>query len=305
MRKVRALPTVDRAVRVLITGASGQLGSDLKQLLDDRYDVVALPREELDIADDGALETTFERVAPTLVLNCAAFHNVEVCETDEDRSFEVNARAVKRMAQRCAATDARLVHLSTNYVFDGRSGAPYIEDDRPNPRSVYAISKLAGEQMALAYCPDALVVRSAGLYGLHGSVSKGGNFVTRMLGRARSDGELRMVADQLLTPTYTGDLAQALMDAVGAGVTGVLHLTNGGRCSWHEFTAAIMENAGIQVRIEAVSTTRPAGTAERPLNGVLSSARVQGAALAPMRHWREALDDYMSLAGLTASAATR
>jgi dTDP-4-dehydrorhamnose reductase len=292
-------------VSVLITGAGGQLASDLEQLLEERGDVVALAREELDIADDDALEATFARVEPALVLNCAAFHNVEVCEREEDRSFEVNARAVKRMAERCAATGARLVHVSTNYVFDGRAGSPYIEDDRPNPRSVYAISKLAGEQMALAYCPDALVVRSAGLYGLHGSASKGGNFVTRMIGRARETGELRMVADQLLTPTYTGDLAQGLLDAVAAGVTGLLHLTNAGRCSWHEFTVAIMENAGIDVPIKPVATTRPEGAAERPLNGVLASARVEAAGLTPMRHWREALGDYMSLAGLAASAATR
>ena len=134
------------------------------------------------------------------MFNCAAFHNVEVCEREEDSAFAVNARAVKRLAERCAADGARFVHLSTNYVFDGTAAAPYAEDDAPNPRSIYAISKLAGEHTALAYAPDALVVRTAGLYGLHGSVSKGGNFVTRMIARAREQGALKVVADQRLTP---------------------------------------------------------------------------------------------------------
>ena len=136
----------------------------------------------------------------------------------------------------CAATGAKLVHFSTNYVFDGTSAEPYAEGDRPSPRSVYAISKLAGEHAALAYAPGALVVRTAGLYGMHGSESKGGNFVTRMLARAREQGSLRMVADQRLTPTFTADLARAVVEAVDADADGVLHLTNSGECSWHEFT---------------------------------------------------------------------
>ena len=153
---------------------------------------------------------------PDAVFNCAAFHNVDLCEREEDRSFEVNARAVKRLAERCAERGAKLVHMSTNYVFDGTAPEPYREDDRPNPRSVYAISKLAGEHAALAYAPGALVVRGAGLYGLHGSASKGGNFVTRMVERAREQGELKMVADQRLAPTFTADLAAGVDRRGGA-----------------------------------------------------------------------------------------
>ena len=172
-------------------------------LLAERGEVRAAGREELDVADDAAVAAAMAELSPTLVVNCAAFHNVDVCEREEDRSFEVNARAVKRLAEACATTGAKLVHFSTNYVFDGTSSEPYDEDDRPSPRSVYAISKLAGEHAALAYAPGALVVRTAGLYGMHGSESKGGNFVTRMLARAREQGSLRMVADQRLTPTFT------------------------------------------------------------------------------------------------------
>jgi dTDP-4-dehydrorhamnose reductase len=280
--------------RVLITGARGQLGSDLSVVLAERGEVRAAGHEELDVTDDAAVGAAMSALQPTLVVNCAAFHNVDVCEREEDRSFEVNARAVKRLAQACAATGAKLVHFSTNYVFDGSRAEPYGEDDPPSPQSVYAISKLAGEHAALAYAPGALVVRTAGLYGMHGSESKGGNFVTRMLARAREQGILRMVADQRLTPTFTGDLAQAVAEALDADADGVLHLTNSGECSWHEFTLAIMDIAGIDVPVEAARTDTGPGQVQRPRNGVLRSVRTDALGLSPLRPWTEALSDYMS-----------
>jgi len=188
------------SARVLITGGGGQLASDLAALLPGGAKVLAPPRTVLDVTDDAAVAAVFEEFQPTTVFNCAAFHNVEVCEREEDQAFAVNARAVKRLASRSAAAGAKFVHLSTNYVFDGTAAAPYDENALPNPRSIYAISKLAGEHAALAYGPSALVVRTAGLYGLHGSASKGGNFVTRMIARAREQGALKVVADQELTP---------------------------------------------------------------------------------------------------------
>ncbi|MGO9954549.1 MAG: dTDP-4-dehydrorhamnose reductase [Solirubrobacteraceae bacterium] len=287
--------------RVLITGGTGQLASDLLAALQGRAEVRAPSRQELDITDDAGLERAFEELQPTLVINCAAFHNVEVCERDEDQAFAVNARAVARIARRTEALGAKLVHLSTNYVFDGTATGAYTEDAMPAPGSIYAISKLAGEHAALAYCANALVIRTAGLYGLHGSASKGGNFVVRMLGRAREQATLSVVADQLLTPTFTSDLSAGILDAVGAGVGGLLHLTNAGATSWHEFTESIMELAGVDVPVTAVSTTRAAGSAARPLNGVLRSAVVDRAGLAPLRPWREALADYMARAALIAA----
>jgi dTDP-4-dehydrorhamnose reductase len=188
--------------------------------------------------------------------------------------------------------------MSTNYVFAGDRPEPYAEDDLPSPRSIYAISKLAGEPAALAYAPGSLVVRTAGLYGLHGSASKGGNFVTRMVARAKEEGELRMVADQRLSPTFTADLAAALIEAEERGVDGLLHLTSSGACSWHDFTLAILEIAGIEANVEAVETTRAPGGADRPLNGVLARERADALGLTPLRHWRDALGDYMTRAGL-------
>jgi dTDP-4-dehydrorhamnose reductase len=292
-----------RTARVLITGGGGQLASDLAAQLGDGAEVFAPSRTELDVTDDAAVNAVFERVRPTVVYNCAAFHNVEVCEREEDRAFEVNARAVKRLAARCAEDGARLVHLSTNYVFDGAADRPYVEDDLPSPRSIYSISKLAGEHAALAYAPGALVVRTAGLYGLHGSASKGGNFVTRMIARAREQGALKVVADQRLTPTFTSDLATGILAAVEAGVTGTLHVTNSGATSWHGFTEAIMELAGVSVPVEPVDTVIPPGAADRPLNGVLASPASERAGLAPLRPWRTALADYLEHAGLLAAHA--
>ena len=292
------------AGRVLITGGGGQLASDLEeQLTGAGVEVRALGRTELDITDDDAVASAFE-FGPEVVYNCAAFHNLDVCEREEDRSFEVNARAVKRLGERCREAGSKLVHLSTNYVFDGTAEDPYREDDRPNPRSIYAISKLSGEYCALWYAPGSLVVRGGGLYGLHGSASKGGNFVTRMVGRARDQGELRMVADQRLSPTFTSDLAAALIEAVDAGAEGVHHLTASGACSWFEFTEAIIEIAGIDVPIEAVTTSVPPGGVDRPLNGVLARPAADAAGLTPLRHWREALEDYMNRAGLAAAGAS-
>jgi dTDP-4-dehydrorhamnose reductase len=291
------------AARVLITGGGGQLASDLEAQLRGDAEVLAPSRAELDITDEAAVRAVFDRLRPTAVYNCAAFHNVDVCEREEGRAFEVNAQAVKRLAAACADHGARFVHLSTNYVFDGTAERPYGEHDLPSPRSIYAISKLAGEHAALAYAPGALVVRTAGLYGRHGSVSKGGNFVTRMIARAREQGALKVVADQRLTPTFTPDLAAGILAAVDAAVTGTLHITNSGETSWHGFTEAIMELAGVSVPVEAVGTVRQPGAADRPLNGVLVSSVSERAGLAPLRPWRTALADYLEHAGLLATPA--
>jgi dTDP-4-dehydrorhamnose reductase len=281
-------------VKALITGGGGQLASDLQELLGD--DAVALSHAELDVADASALTRAIDDAQPDVVINCAAFHNLDVCEAEPDQAWAVNVRAVREMAQRAP----RLVHLSTNYVFDGRREEPYAEHDLPAPRSVYALTKLAGEHAALAYGSRSLVVRAAGLYGVHGSVSKGGNFVQRMLARGRETGALKMVADQRLQPTFTVDLAAAIVDALERDATGVVHLTAADACSWHEFTVAIMELAGLDVPVEAVSTTVPPGGVDRPLNGVLARPGADALGLATLRPWREGLEDYMTRAGLAA-----
>ncbi len=281
-------------MRALITGASGQLGSDLAALLGD--EARAFSREELDIADRRALDRVFAELDPDVVFNCAAFHNLDECERNPASAFGINVEAVRDLAAR----GSKLVHVSTNYVFDGRREAPYAENDVPAPRSIYAISKLAGEHAALAYGTDTLVVRAAGLYGLSGSASKGGNFIQRMLARAREQGSLRVVADQRLQPTFTADLAEAIVAAVRGGASGVVHLTAEGSCSWHEFTEAIVELAGVGVPVEPATTTVEPGGIDRPLNGVLARPRADELGIPRLRGWREALEDYMTRARLRA-----
>ncbi len=283
-------------MRTLITGGGGQLASDLAALLGE--DARSFTREQLDIGDEHAVERAYSEVEPEVVINCAAFHNLDACEREPERAFSVNVEAVRALARR----GVPLVHISTNYVFDGRREEPYAEDDLPFPRSVYALSKLAGEYAALAYGERSLIVRTAGLYGRHGSASKGGNFVQRMLARARKDGALRVVADQRLQPTFTADLAAGILDAIGSRAEGVLHLTASGSCSWYEFTQAIMAQAGVEVSIEPTATEVGADGIDRPLNGVLSRPRADALGLGELRPWQDALSDYMKSAGLTAGA---
>jgi dTDP-4-dehydrorhamnose reductase len=188
-------------------------------------------------------------------------------------------------------------------VFDGERDQPYAETDLPSPQSVYAITKLAGEHAALAYGEHSLVIRTAGLYGLQGSASKGGNFAQRMIARAREQGSVRMVADQYLQPTFTADLARAIVDAVRTRVQGVVHLTASGSCSWYEFTVAIMSRAGIDVPIEPVSTVVAPGGVRRPFNGVLARPVADMHRIPELRRWDAALTDYMERAGLLTSLA--
>ena len=281
-------------MRALITGGGGQLASDLHSRLGDQ--AVTLSRAELDITDVAAVDRAFDTAQPDVVFNCAAYHNLDQCEANPARSFAVNVEAVRNLALR----GAKLVHVSTNYVFDGRRPEPYGEADLPSPRSIYAISKLAGEYAALGYGSDALVVRTGGLYGLHGSASKGGNFIQRMLARAREQDSLQVVSDQFLQPTYTGDLADALLDAVRRDAGGTVHLTASDACSWHQFTEAIMEIAGVDIPVKPAETVVAPGGIDRPLNGVLARPRADALGLAALPGWRDGLERYMAEAGLAA-----
>lgn len=279
-------------MRAIITGGGGQLASDLQALLGDRAQ--SFSHAELDITDTARVSQVVAQLKPDVLFNCAAFHNVDVCEREPEQAWRVNVDAVRNLAR----ISPHLVHLSTNYVFDGRRPEPYGEGDLPSPRSVYALTKLAGEYAALAYSDRALVVRTAGLYGLHGSKSKGGNFIQRMIARARAQGSLQVVDDQRLQPTFTADLAPAVMAAAERGSTGIVHLTASGDCSWYEFTRAIMARAEIEVPIEPTQTAVSPGGVDRPPNGVLARPRADELGLPPLRTWEEALTDYMNRAGL-------
>src|SRR5258706_9236577 len=226
--------------RTLLIGATGQLGSELAQLLAGPS-LIAVSHDELEITDAAAVDALLATVRPDVVVNTSAFHAVDRCEDEPKRAFAVNALAVRHLARRAAEHGSLLVHFSTDYVFAGDGHRPYREDDLPLPRSAYATSKLAGECFVRALATRHLVVRSAGLFGGAGSAGKGGNFVAAILRRARAGEALRVVADQITAPTYTRDLAAtvaALVDralADPAIATGIVHATAAGQCSWHEF----------------------------------------------------------------------
>ena len=283
-------------MRALITGAAGQLGSDLVALLGD--DAHPYTHAQLDISSDADVQRAFAEAQPDVVINCAAFHNLDVCEREPHNAFAINVEAVRRLARH----GVPLVHVSTNYVFDGDREHPYSEADLPNPRSIYAISKLAGEYAALAYAPRALVIRTTGLYGLSGNASKGGNFVQRILGRAREGATLSVVDDQRVQPTYTAALAAAIIEAVTVGARGVIHLTAAGECTWCQYTRAIMAHAGLDVEVGASATVKTPDSVDRPLNGVLARPRADSLGLTPLRPWDVALAHYMSTAGLAKAA---
>jgi len=225
-----------------------------------------------------------ERERPQVVFNCAAYNAVDAAESDPGGAFEVNARGPELLAAECSRLGARLVHFSTNYVFDGSAGRPYREADDPNPQSAYARSKREGE---LAVLETGLVIRTAGVYGQVGSAVKGGSFPQRILARARSGEALRVVDDQRLNPTYARDLAAGAVALVESGAAGLVHLVAEGCCSWRDLALETLRLAALEVEVEAITTQALGAAAPRPLNGCLESSRVS-----PLRPWRAALKAY-------------
>ena len=271
---------------VLVTGAAGQLGGDLLRRLPG---ATGRSREQLDITDFHAVSDAIRELGPELVFNCAAYNAVDQAESEVESAFAVNADGAANVARAAAGAEARLVHFSTNYVFDGRREGAYGENDPPSPESAYGRSKRAGEVAVLAALPDALVIRSAGLFGRGGSAIKGGSFPDRILARARSGAPLRIVDDQRLNPTYTGHLAAAAIAVAEERLTGILHLVANGCCSYYELTLEVLRQAGVEADVEPITTAQLKAPASRPANGCLASIR-----RAALPHWREGVADLLA-----------
>jgi dTDP-4-dehydrorhamnose reductase len=283
--------------RILLLGASGQLGTDLARVLASR-DLVALPREVLDVTDAAATADAVARHAPAVVLNATAFNRVDDAETDPAPAFAVNAVAAHHLARAATRVGARLVHFSTDYVFGARGPGPFDEDAQPAPANAYGVSKLAGEHLVQSADPRHLVVRTAGLYGAAGARGKGGNFVETMLRLAREGRPIRVVADQVLTPTYTADLADAVRRLLHADPPGgVYHLTNGGACSWFEFARRVFALTGLAPDLAPTTSVAYGAPARRPANSVLRNTRFAALGLGPLRPWPDALRAYLSQRG--------
>ncbi|TMI82347.1 MAG: dTDP-4-dehydrorhamnose reductase [Bacillati bacterium ANGP1] len=288
-------------MRVTVLGARGQLGHDLVAELRG-CDVTPLTHADLDVCDADGVRAALRSIRPHVVINTAAFHRVDECETDPARAFAVNTFAVRDLARACADRECVLVHVSTDYVFGGEKPTPYTEEDAPKPLNVYGVSKLSGEYFVAALCPMHFIVRTSGLYGLAGASGKGGNFVETMLRLARAGTPIRVVDDQVLTPTYTADLAQAIASLIRTEAFGLYHINNSGQCSWHRFAATTFELAGLKPELSAITTQAFGATARRPLFSVLAHKKFARLTSNWMRPWQEALKAYLRAKGSLARA---
>ncbi len=276
----------------LLIGANGQVGSELRQVFND-YDLVPLTHADLELTDRAQVTEIVGTYRPALIINTAAHNRVDECEDYPERAFAVNALAVRDLALAAKAIEAALVHFSTDYVFDGRQHRPYREADPPGPLSVYATSKLAGEYFIRAIHERHFVIRTCGLYGLAGSRGKGGNFVETMLRLAEEGKEIRVVGDQVLTPTSAKELARKVRELVNTGAYGLYHITNQGECSWFRFAQAIFELSGIRPVLTETTSTAFGARANRPAYSVLDNTNLRSLGLDDLRDWRDALKEYL------------
>ncbi len=277
-------------MRALITGAGGQLATELAQTAPPGWSVVALSRAHLDIGDGAAVEAAVARARPDLIFNAAAYTAVDRAESEPDLAFRVNRDGPAALATAAKAVGARLVHVSTDFVFDGSAGKPYAPDHPTAPLGVYGASKGAGEEAVLSAAPEALIVRTAWVY-----AASGANFLKTMLRLMASREEVRVVADQVGAPTAAADLAQALWTLTAQDQGGVLHFTNAGVASWYDFAQAIADEGLATGVLPRACRVTPIGTADyptparRPSYSVLDCSETWTRLGAPARHWRAAL----------------
>ena len=282
--------------KLLITGGRGQFGRATVERFSGPdaaglWEVVAVGRDQLDVSDRRAVDERVVALKPAVIIHAAAMTDVDGCERDPAAAFRVNALGTLYIAEAAAAIGARLIAISTDFVFDGEKPSPYFEQDASSPLSVYGESKLAGEQHALRVASDALVVRTAWLYGPGGR-----NFVDTILKAGAAGGPLRVVADQAGSPTWTHDLAEALAQLVDAPLTGVVHIANAGHATRYELARRALDAAGLEsVRVEPVTSVEVPRPARRPRHAVLGSRVLAAAGIAPLRHWEEALADHIAV----------
>jgi dTDP-4-dehydrorhamnose reductase len=278
--------------RILVIGAKGMLGRDLVEVLrtSSRNDeVVAWDLGDLDIREEQSTIAKIESIYPEIVINVAAFTNVDECESNEEKVFAINAEGMRHVALGALRCHAKVVYLSTDYVFDGRKKEPYLESDPPNPLNVYGRSKWKGEQYVQELVENSLIIRTQWLYGRYGN-----NFVTSILRQVREKRVLSIVNDQIGSPTYTKDLSKAISVLIQRDVKGIFHVANSDLCTWYTFGQAILKLTGIVgVKIIPISSKELGRPAPRPSYSALSTQKLKRETGMMLRPWSEALKDYL------------
>ncbi len=279
-------------MRLLVLGHNGMLGSDVMKLYDG-HDLLGLSVEDVDITDFTDIQEKFTKIAPDVVINCAAYTDVDGCETNTGVAFAVNGDGVRNIARLCGAGGARLIHISTDYVFPGNKQSPYKEDDETAPISAYGRSKLAGEEHIKELIDDYAILRTQWLFGKNGK-----NFVTTMLRLAGERDKLTVVDDQVGSPTYTKDLAVAIKAVIDSGSKGIYHVSNSGNTSWYGFALKIFEYANIDVQVDAMTSDQLTRAAKRPMYSVFDLSKLKQDTGMEMPVWEDALKRYLNETGV-------
>ncbi len=280
--------------KLVIFGGGGQLGVELCREFERRgWTVQPFDRQAIDITDPHRVEEGIAKADPQVVINAAAYNQVDIAEREPLAAFQTNALAVRNIAMACRQTDSQLVHYSTDYVFDGTKGTPYIETDRPHPLGAYAVSKLGGELYAQAYLDNPLVIRVSGVFGPGGMFTPRGNFVELMLRLAKSNNPIRVVEDHVASPAYAPAIASRTADLVEKKITGLFHMGGGEAISWFDFAKSIFELAGLSPALQATNEREYRTAARRPKFSALSNAKLEAADIAPMPPFRQAVADYL------------
>lgn len=279
--------------RIVVIGASGQLGSDLMRVFAD-LPAAGVDHASVDIEQPSAIAGMLSDFEPTLVVNTAAYHNVERCELHPERAFAVNTVAAENLAAQCRDAGSTLLHVSTDYVFNGRTTSPYTEDAAPDPLNLYGISKFAGELALRHRLERNFIVRTSGLYGVRGSSTKGHTFIERMLSQAAEGRAIRVVNDTTCSPSYTLHVARAIRAIAESEAFGTYHVTNSGHCSWYEFASEIFAQARITPELLSVNSDAFPSPVRRPRFSALRGAALARIGLPPLPDWRDGIADYLA-----------
>lgn len=281
--------------KVVVVGGGGQLGVEICREFERRgWTVRRFDRKSLDVTNSHAVESAVAQEDPQLVVNAAAYNQVDIAENEPKAAFEANALAVRNLAMACRQAGSQLVHYSTDYVFDGRKGNPYVETDSPHPLGAYAVSKLAGELYAQAYLDNPLVLRVSGVFGPGGMYTNRGNFVELMLRLAKGGSPIRVVRDHLASPTYAPAIASRTADLVDRGIGGLFHLGGGQPISWYDYAQLIFKTAGLSPDLTPTTEHEYRTAARRPKYSALSNAKIEGAGIQAMPALADALKDYFA-----------